>query len=176
MAYAKYDTILERVRELLEDGYGAVRAVNANRFTGDLYEGLPRETQTRLGVLSQKPVEASIVEVSRHPQALTITGSVQIERFTLEVRVIRTLETLAQVDDGTRDDVKALAAEDSDAIKQALEWPPNLRTLQDGTATDCKGLIHDRSSVRLVQGPQGGAATLTTIHRFIGTALSRPAT
>jgi hypothetical protein len=175
VAYTKYDTILERVREILEDGYGSVRAINAGRFSGELYEGLPRETQTRLGILSQKPIEASIVEVQRHPQALVVTGSVQIERFILEVRVVRTLETLATVDDNTRDDCKALAAEDSDAIKQALEWPPNLATTQGGTATDCKALIHERSSVRLTTGPQGGAATLTTIHRFVGTALSRPA-
>lgn len=176
MAYAKYDEILERVRELLESELGSVRKIAAARFQGGLAEGLPRETQTRLGVLSQKPIEASIVDVMPHPQRLVITGDVQLERFVLEVKVVRALEIATQVNDALRDDVKALAAEDASAITQLLEWPPNLATTAGGETTDCIGLVHERSSPRYVANGQGAAVALVTAHRFVGTAVSRPAT
>jgi hypothetical protein len=175
VAYTKYDTILERVRELLEDGAGSVRAISASRFQGGLFEGLPNETYQRLGILSQKPIEASIVDIVPHPQRLVITGSMQIERFVLEVRVVRVFETVHQIDDDLRDDVKALCAEDQSAITQALEWPPNLATTQGGTSTDCIGLVHERSTPRLRATPQGAATAIVTAHRFVGTARSRPA-
>lgn len=176
MAYTKYDAILERVRELLEDGYGSIRAISSSRFQGGLHDGLPNETLPRLGELSQKPIEASITGVSRHPQRLTIVGDVQIERFTLEVRVVRALATPTQVNDALRDDVKALAVEDSDVIKQALEWPANLTSTQGGTTTDCKALIFDNSRPRVRVNKTGAAMFVDTIHTFTGTAVSRPAT
>lgn len=175
MAYAKYDAILERVRELLEDGLGSIRTITSTRFRGGLHDGLPHETQTRLGVEAQKPIEATIVESGPHPQRLVITGTVQIERFVLEIKVVRTLATESQLTDSLRDDVKALAAEDGNAICQVLEWPPNLATTAGGTSTDCKALIHEKSSARYVPGKAGGAIALVTVHRFVGTALSRPA-
>lgn len=177
MAFTKYDAILERVRELLEDGLGSYRAISASRFTGNAPEGQGPEAQARFGALAQKPIEASITAVERHPQRLTIVGNVQIERFRMEVRVVRTLPTDTSVDDDLRDDAKALAVEDADVIKQSLEWPGNLTTTAGGTSTDCKALIYEDSRVRAMIDPKsGGASRLVTIHNFLGTAISRPAT
>jgi hypothetical protein len=146
-----------------------------DRFQGGLAEGLPHATQTRLGMYSQKPIEASIVP-GKHPQRLTIVGDVQIERFALDVRVVRTLDTATQVDDDLRDDAKAFAAEDQSAIQQALEWPPNLATTSGGTATDCKSLIYDRTRAQIITNKAGEAKAIASVHSFTGTAISRPAT
>jgi hypothetical protein len=175
MAYLKGDAILTRIRELIEDGAGSYRAISASRFTGGLHDTQTPATQQRLGVLAQKPAEASITNVSRHPQRLVTGGSVQVHLIEVTIKIVRTVDVAGTVDDDLRDDIKGLAAEDSDALSQALEWPGNLATTSGGTATDLKSLMHQSSRGRLV-GVAGEALRLETVHVFTGTALSRPAT
>lgn len=176
MAYLKADEIYERVRELVEDGLGSVRTAAAARFTGDLPDGLTDEEQARRGVVGAR-VEPRIVEVRRHPQRLVITGDVQYHLVVLEVRVVRTLATEQDVDDGLRDDVHALALQDASVLSQVLEWPGNLRQTAGGEDTDLLSLMHQRSTMprARVTGSAGKATAIETIHRFEGTALSRPA-
>jgi hypothetical protein len=175
MVYLKGDAILTRIRELVEDGLGSYRAISASRFTGGLHDTQPAATQARLGILAQKPAEASITAVRRHPQRLVTGGSVQVHLIEVEIKIVRTVEIAGTVDDDLRDDVKGLAAEDADALSQVLEWPGNLATTSGGTSTDLKSLLHQDSRARLV-GTAGEALRLETVHRFTGTALSRPAT
>lgn len=175
MAYIKTAEILTRIRELLQDGYGSVRTINASRFQGGLHAGQTPDHQARLGILSQLPCEASITKTLRHPQRLVITGSVQIELLEIQVNVVRTVAIDGQVTDSVRDAAKALAAEDADAIKQVLEWPPNLTLTNAGAATDLKGMSYQGSDHRFL-GAAGKAMRLDTIHRFHATCLSRPAT
>lgn len=175
MAYIKTDAILTRIRELVEGGYGSLRAITSTRFSGGLHEGQDPTHHARLGILAQKPSEASITKVLPHPQRLVVGGSVQIHLLEIEVRIVRTVAIDGQVDDSIRDAAKALAAQDADALAQVLEWPGNLVSTQAGATTDLKGLFH-MGSRHTLKGTAGEAMRLDTVHTFSGTALSRPAT
>lgn len=175
MAYIKTDAILTRIRELAEGGHGTLRPIASSRFSGGLHEGQDPAHQSRLGILAQKPSEATITKFLPHPQRLVVGGSVQIHLLEIEVRVIRTVAIDGQVDDSIRDAVKALAAQDGDALAQVLEWPGNLVATQAGATTDLQGMTHEESR-HVLRGKAGEAMRLDTVHRFTGTALSRPAT
>lgn len=175
MAYTKTAEILTRIRELLQDGYGSVRTITSTRFQGGLHDGQDPNHQARLGVLTQLPAEASIVRTLPHPQRLVTTSSVQIELLEIAVKVVRTLAIDGQVTDSIRDAVQASAAEDASAIAQVLEWPPNLEQTNAGAATDAKGARYQGSDHRW-SGNAGKAMRLESTHRFLLTALSRPAT
>lgn len=175
MAYLKATEILTRARELVEKGLGSFRAIDPDRFTGSLHEGVPEEEATKLGLLDAKPAEVSIGAVRPHPQRLTRVGNINYKLIDLQVRVVRTLPITGQVDDETRDAIKALAAEDADALDQVFGWPANLATTQAGDSTDWKGTTYAGSAARLV-GVAGNSMRFDTVHRFTCTAVTRPAT
>lgn len=164
---AKFDALHVRMRELLEDSAGDLRAVPIDRFSGDLPAGLNEAEDAKRGSLQVIPCEARVVSFGPHPQTNPVTGDRRLLRINVEVRVIRALSWPEQVVDAVRDVAKALAAEDGDVVAQAFEWPPNLSSTEAGAPTGCKSLVH-RDSTSLVIGTTGEAQRIETLHRFTG--------
>jgi hypothetical protein len=107
-----------------------------------------------------------------------VTGNFLIYEVTIDVRIVRTITTLEQVSDDDDETLRALAFEDCDVVRQALEYPGNLTTTTAGVATDlASGLLsHVRSTQQRVRGAvNSGAQTVETTHRFTGYAFARPA-
>lgn len=175
MAYLKASEIVIRARELVEDAEGTVRAIAAARFAGALHDGVPEDELSRLGLLDAKPAEARITAVRAHPQRLTRVGNVNLIEFDLEVRVVRTVNIHGQVDDDTRDAVNALAAIDADALNQAFGWPNNLAQTAASATTDWIAAEYEDTAIEL-NGEAGSDMRFDTVHRFVCTARTRPAT
>lgn len=174
MAYIKAAEIIERIREIVNDGAGSVRAISASRFKGGMHEGLDDAHLSHLGKMAQKPAEVAIVAVRPHDQKIVVGGSVQLHYVDIEIRVVRALTFKGRVNDDTRDAIRALSAQDASALEQALEWPPNLETTTGGQSTDLLACMFAGSRNPVV-GLEGTSMRIDTIHRFEGTALSRPA-
>ena len=175
MGYLKTSAILTRVREVLEDGAGTLRVIS-ERFLGDLPEGLSEVEQMRRGLVKAR-VETSISSISRSPTSPPITGNFLIYEIGVDVRVVRTVTTLEQLSDDDRDSLMALAAEDADVVRQALEYPGNLTQTSAGVDTQlASGMLNFKSSrIRVSRAVDEGAQRVETIHNFSGFAYARPA-
>jgi hypothetical protein len=174
VSYLAVDAIYERLRELVEDGAGTVRVITS-RFGGDLPEGLDVDEEQRRGIATLAPAEVNITALRKHPQHIARLGNVQVHLLDVTVRVVRTLAVQEHVDDDLRDDLKAQAILDGNALSQVLEIPANLHTTEGSTAT---GLIGGEyvDSVPAYRGKAAGeASSLITKHRFVFTATSTPA-
>lgn len=174
MAHILADAIHTRLSEIINDGAGLVRTIDAARFRSGLYEGLSPDHESFKGAQISKPTEITI-RPAAHSQKLTITGNVQVHHLDVEIRVVRSLPYEARVNDATRRGIKALVTIDADMLTQALEWPPNLRLTTAGAATDLKGLVFDKTR-KVVVGVEGKSMVINAIHAFTGTCVSRPAT
>lgn len=175
MAYAAYGAAITRVRELLTGGFGAVRQITSTRFQGDLPDGLGLPEEARRGIQAEIPIEVAYVGRAPHPSRLLITGNVQIMLVELEARVVRTIAIDGQVDDATRDAIRALAIEDGEAIEQVLEWPANLAQTQAGANTGLMAIKFMRSTTAEVSTAAGEAQVLKTKHALLATIQSAPA-
>lgn len=176
MAYVAADAIVQRLRELVQDGGGTYRAIAAARFTGGLLQGMELDEARRRGLYTEKPVEIRLDSLSPHPQRLTDAGSIQIHLVGVTIRVVRTLAVSEQVDDALLDDVRALAIEDGSALADVMSWPNNLKTTTLGSvATGIKGAQYRGSTAR-VSGTVGETMDIATEHRFDLTVTSTPAT
>jgi hypothetical protein len=177
VAYIKAAAILRRIREVLEEAAGTLRVIPSTRFLGDIPDGLSDEEETRRAL--EKPrIAAALVDVTRSAASPPVTGNFIIYDVTLDVRIIRTLTTLEQISDDDDETLRALAFEDADVVRQALEYPGNLTQTSAAVATDLASgmLSHVRSTQQRARGAvNGGAQTLETIHRFTGYAFARPA-
>jgi hypothetical protein len=176
MSYAAYGAALTRVRELIIGGYGSLRPVTSARFQGDLPDGLLAEEEARRGIQSEIPIEVAYMGRRPHPSRLVITGSVQIALVDIEVRVVRTFAIDSQLDDATRDDVRAQAMIDAEAIEQVLEWPANLSTTQAGASTGLMAIKYMGTMPAQVVEEAGQAQVLKTRHQLTATIQSAPAT
>lgn len=178
MAYVATSAILTRVREVIEDSAGTLRTVPAARFLGDLPEGLSEDAEA-MRAISKPRVETSMVSVKRSPSSPPVIGSLLIYEIELAVRVIRVVTTLEQLSDDDRVALQALAFEDCDVIRQALEYPGNLTATTGGTATGlCSGLLRHVSSraAPMRRRVDGGAQPLDVTHTFVGVATAAAAT
>ncbi|MDQ3071417.1 MAG: hypothetical protein M3R55_17010 [Acidobacteriota bacterium] len=177
MATIQSAAILLRIRQVLESGAGTLRTIASTRFYGDLPEGLSDSTEQMRG-LERPRVEARIKSVSRSPASPPITGNIALYDIGIDVEIVRPLTTAEQLTDATRDALRALALDDVDVVRQALEYPGNLTATTAGAATDLvSGLLSYVSSrVEPIGSPiNAGAQTLRTVHSFTGIAISRPA-
>lgn len=177
MAYLQTTAILARIREVLGSSAGTLRTVPSGRFEGELATGLPEETQA-LRALVNPRFEARIIASAPAAATPPRGGSIAIWQLTIEVRVVRTLTAIEQLDDDTRDALHALAVEDADVVAQALGFPGNLAATEAAASTDlvsgCLTYVAGRGAT-LRQVDQG-AQLLETIHELTGLAISRPAT
>jgi len=177
VAYLKANAIITRVREIIEDGQGSLRTISATRFTGGYPEGgVGDDELARRGIAVSKPVQVVVRSLGRHPNSPPIGGNLEILEVEVEVAIARTIAIEEMVDDDAHTTLAALALEDVDVIRQALEWPANLTQTEAADATDLCSLRLDRPASNIkVGGGQGKAYSLEYRLRFTGPAFSRPA-
>lgn len=177
MAYLAAGAIQTRLREVLEDAAGSLRTIAAGRLLGDAPEGESDMDRARAAVLGAK-VEALLTSMSPNESSPPTLSNVMFYDLEWRVRVTRLLPRTAQIDDTTRDAIKALAFQDADVLRQALGYPNNLLTTAAGTATGIiSGLFTYASSSLSVRGVvDDGSSIIETDHRFTCIARSTPAT
>lgn len=173
MTLASFGAALTAIREVIDSAGGSLRQINAGRFADALHEGVSDDELARRGILAAKPFRVRLGNIRRHPASPPINGNINLLAFEAEVVVSRTIDPEHQVDPDAMAELEALAAEDADALRQALCTPPNLNTTADGTATNLVGghLVYLRSSTpRVVTGaPPAKAQRFEVGHRFEGT-------
>lgn len=177
MAYVATDKLLVRLREVLEAGAGSLRTITAGTFGGNLPASFSADAEA-VRAIGVPQVEAEISEQVRHPSQPPILSNVAFQLITITVRVVRRLGAVEQLDGAARDVVKAAAAADSDVIRQALEWPAQMRTTDAGEAT---GLVSGlltwvKSATAFATTTDDGTAIVRTEHTFTGSLRSAPAT
>jgi hypothetical protein len=177
MAYIAASAIQTRVREVLQEAAGALRTITAATFGGDLTEGVGDAELARRGVTIAR-IEAREVGMSRSASSPPVIGNLALYDSEWSIKVVRTLDRTTQIDDDTRDAVKALAMKDGDVVAQALGFPGNLTTTTAGTATGIvSGLMTYVSSSSAVRGGvNDGASIIETDHRFTAILRAAPAT
>lgn len=172
MALATYGAALTAIREVLDDAAGSLRTISATRFADTLHDGLSDDELARRGTFAAVPFRVSLGNFRRHPASPPINGNINLIAFDVDVVTARTITPLEQADADAMATLTALAAEDGDAVRQALETPPNLDTTVAGTATNICGscLRYMRSNPpRIVTGsPPAKAQRHETTHRFEG--------
>jgi hypothetical protein len=176
VAYVAAGAIQTRVREVIEGASASLRSITPGAYLGDLAEGDSDMDRAR-AVVSGARVEALCTGMDRSPSSPPIIGNVALYDMRWRVRVVRLLSRTAQIDDATRDAVKALAFQDADVLAQALGFPGNLATTTAGTATGIiSGLMTYTGSSSSVRGPiDTGASILETDHSFTAIVRSTPA-
>lgn len=175
MAYLRFNTALKRIREVVEQSAGALRAVPVGRFLGDLPQGLDDESAMARAISTPR-VESSITSVTPSSSSPPVLGDLRIYEVQVSVKVLRVVTPLEQVSDADRDELQALAAQDADVLSQALGFPGNLARTADGVETEIVSglLVYRSSSVLVGKRTDDGAQTITTTHVFRGHMLSRP--
>ena len=177
MSYIKAEAITTRIKEVLEMNSGAFRAIPAGRFSGDLIEGLDIDEELRRA-LENPRINANVVRVSRSPASPPIMGNVVLYDLELEVRIVRIMSTLEQLDDDSLQLLRSRAFEDVDVVRQALEFPGNLTTTEGGEATDIvSGMFRFvESNVATIKRMMSeGAQEAETLMKFSAVAIARPA-
>lgn len=178
MSYIRAEAITTRLREVLEQSSGTMRSVPSSRFFGDLPEGLDMNEELRRAIENPR-INANVTGIRRSPASPPVNGNLTIYDFEVEVRIIRIMSTLEQLDDASLELMRSRAFEDVDVIRQALEYPGNLTTTDGGDVTDiASGML------RFVSGTVGeikrmindGAQQCETLVNFTGVAIARPAT
>lgn len=177
MAYLAASAIQTRVREVLQEGAGALRSITAGTYLGDFPEGETDMDAARAVVVKAR-VEARCLSTRRSKASPPLYSNLALYEQTWRVRVQRIVERLAQVDDDVRDAAKALAFQDVDVITQALSMPGNLTATAAGTSTGIvSGLFTHIESTSDVRGPvDDGASIIETDHLFTCVVRSAPAT
>lgn len=177
MAYIRAAAITTRIREVLEDSAGTLRTVPSGRYGGDLPDGLSDDAQL-IRAASKPRVEATIVGVSPSAASTPDSGNHALLDIDVEVKIVRMLAPLEQLDDDSRTALLSLAAEDADVVRQALRFAGNLTATTAGTACDLVSnclAFYRGSAVKVRRAIDDGAQPVETIHRFQGIAISRPA-
>lgn len=174
MAYIAADAIIQRLRELVQDGDGSYRAIDGGRLQGGLATGLSAEEQRRRGMYTEKPAEISLDALNPHPQRLTYSGSIQYHLLSITIRIVRTIAIAEQHTDALRDDIRAQAIVDGSALQHVMSLPVNLAATEAATPTGILGARFLGSTFR-VEGTVGETMSLVTDHRFELTVTSTPA-
>jgi len=178
MAYVQAQALIHRIREVLEQSAGTLRTVPSGRFQGDWPQGLSDATQARI-VFANPRVRVNLESFSRSQYSPPINGNIVIYDIGVSVIVARLFDREKQITSDDYDAVQAYAAEDTDVIRQALEWPGNLTTTSTGSATDLiSGMLAfiGPSTNQVVGLIDQGAQRFETTNRFGGYLIARAAT
>lgn len=170
MATIAAGAILTRIREVLQDGEGAVRALASGAYAGGLYESIAENAEA-VRALTGPRIGVRFTGLERHPASPPRMGSVQLLALEVEVTVARHFGAAEALDDTARDALQALAMADGDALQQALGWPGNMTATTGGAAT---GLVSgcltyegsDEGEIRY--GQEGQDGVIRTTHSFSG--------
>ena len=161
--------ILTRIREVLEDGYGAVRTVAADTYEPGTHEALDVLADS-VGSLTSPRIEARIVDRRPHASRPPRQGTFTLEEITVDVRLVRDFSGYQDLSTDARTALSALAIEDGHSIAQALTWPGNLTATEAASATGLvSGCLNDVSSaLGTIEFSGGTNGRLVTTHRFTG--------
>ena len=148
------------------------------RFLGDWPQGLSDPTQARLTFANPR-VRVNLDALTRSQYSPPINSNIIIYDVDVSIVVARLLDREKQLVSDDYDTVQAAAIEDTDIIRQALEWPGNLTTATVGGATDVvSGMLAfiGPSTSQTVGLIDQGAQRLETTNRFSGYIIARAAT
>ena len=161
--------ILTRVREVLEDGEGAVRAVTAGAYVAGTHTALDALADSAASI-GKPTVEASITARVRHPSSPPRQSSYTLEQITVEVRVVRPFDGITDLNVTARTALNALAPSDGFDIAQALGWPGNMTATEAASETGLvSGQLFDLgTSVASIEYTSGQNGRLVTTHQFSG--------
>lgn len=179
MAYLKAHALIVRIREVLEDSRGVGRTVPPGRFVGNLPQGLS-ETEQMRRALTKAPtsiddfpsarVRVNVNVLGRSPWSPPINSNIILYNVTVAVTTLRTIQRKEQLSPDLYDDIQALAIEDGDIVRQALEYPRNLLATEAAEPTHLVSgmLIFANSVTGVIRDINGGAQKLETTHNFNG--------
>lgn len=175
MAYLQTAALVTRLREVLEDSAGVARQIPPSRFTGDLPEGLSSEEQVRRAFGAPR-IRADVAILGRSKYSPPILGNVVIYDVKVTITSLRIVARAQQLDSDANDVVMALAYEDGDILRQALEYPQNLAATEAGASTNLASgmLCHESSEFGVVRLVDEGAQKLESKHTFRGWIKSLP--
>lgn len=177
MAQLAAAAILTAVREVCEDAAGSLRII-----TADTYRPGAHETQSEAAASTEALVrpraEPRFTSVEPHGARPPEQGSFTLYALELEVTVTRYVGTEHALLADVRTALRALAAEDSSRLAQALGWPGNLAATVAGTATGLvSGMLrHTGSAVGDLEAAEGQNGRIITVHSFEGAARVATAT
>lgn len=168
MATVASAAIIAAIRAVLEDGAGSVRTIAAGTYA-------PASVALSDGAAAARALSLPRAEVVLSPAGRAEgspprMGSFQLLELDVEIRVTRSWRAEHNVNDDTRDTLKAAAAADEDVIAQALEWPGNLTTGGGNPTGLVSGCLTHESSRVLEPEFDGTAGRLTSVHTFKGIA------
>lgn len=125
MAYLRADEIVLRLEEVVEDGAGTWRQIAPGTFTGDLPPGLSSASEQMRTVTGARANVAHPAQ-RRSADSPPLGGSIDIVEIDVEVRVLRLVTPLEQMDDASERALRALALKDGSVLQQAFEAQGNL--------------------------------------------------
>jgi hypothetical protein len=117
-----FSAILTAIRAAVENSAGYNLTVPAGRFAGDLYASLEPDGQSLRALVTPR-IEARITRIA--PLSSSPLEEYPLVRYLVEfeILVVRHGNDTHRLIDATRDDIKALAAQDADVLCQTLENP-----------------------------------------------------
>ena len=173
MAYLRTDRILMRLKEIVEDGLAQYRTITDGYYIGDLPTGLSTSADLRRATEGAR-IHVNMPGLTRAAESPPTNGSLLIYDIAIEIRIIRLLDRGTQLTPNDQYLVQALAGQDADVLRQAIEYSRNTRFLANGDPTGVIGLLWTNTSAQVRGLIDEGAQTIETIHRFSGKAVTTP--
>lgn len=168
MANIDTSAILTRVREVMTTTAGIVKPIPANRFFGELQEGISDEEASRRAVPYAR-YDARVRNLGPHPNSPPSLHSLVLYKIEVEIVVVRHYDAQHAVIDATRDTTVALMAQDADVISQPLTFLNNLLATNDGDMTGLvSGCLKYEGSEVTRSDSSNNAGVLEAVHRFSG--------
>lgn len=161
--------IITRVREVLEDGAGNVRALTAGAFGGDSHAAMGALTSS-VGAIKGPQADVIVTARGRHPSSPAEPCSFALVAIDIDIRITRDFDGYRDLNKAARDELQALATTDGFDISQALTWAGNMRATADATPTGLtSGRLKDAgSAIGSIEFTGGQNGRLVTTHRFTG--------
>jgi len=173
MAQLAAAAILTAVREVVEDAAGSVRIITADTYRPGAHEALGEDAASTQALVKPR-AEARFTSIEPHGARPAEQGSFTLYALELEVTVTRFIGTEHMILDDVRTALRAVAAEDSSRLAQALGWPGNL-VQTSAVVPVATGLVsgmlrHVSSEIGDLEMVEGQDGRIVTVHSFTGVA------
>lgn len=161
--------ILTRIREVLEDGAGDVRALPSGAFGANTHEALDALADS-MASIGKPQAHAKIAATSRHESSPMRMSSFTLEALEIEVRIVRDFDGYRDLSADARTALDALAASDGFDVAQALTFSGNVAATTGGAPTGLvSGMLeHVGNAIPSIEFAAGQNGRLVTTHRFTG--------
>lgn len=176
MASFNAQAFYKRLREVIDDGLGSVRTVPNDRIAGNLPAGLTPTAQFER-TINRPRFDCLVTHVTPSDDSPPgAVGSIALLDVEFELRFVYALPLMESPDE-ERDNARAIALEDMDLVRQALEWHDQLSATDAGVSTQ---II--RGSVRMVSFDVSNESfapdqqVMRTVHRYTSTVQITQAT